>query len=229
MEGARPFLDADFPGYAEAVARESLVRSAACLGLNEKICGLEVKPLTAYHVRLLVLVQSPFLLKIKPELLAGRPDIVDDVMKFLWIISPMFKAGSKTTSKWWLWRSPRDKFNCVFAAVLKQRIDNVCREILEYIDEAYIDAEPPINSDKSYYEFEIGIADELNEHYGYRADFWNPMPIEKNPVHVPLKLIFQFRKRRLQNAGQIVCNQSEKLILAGLDAMNKKEKDGNKC
>jgi hypothetical protein len=224
MQGARPFLETDFPGYAEAVAREGLIRSAACLGLNEKICGLEVKPLTAYHIRLLGFVRSPFLLKIKAESLVSKPDIVDDVMKFLWIVSPMFKSGSKTTSKWWPRRSARDKFNRVFGPVLNQKIDKVCREILEYVDEAYIDAEPPTGSDKSFYEFEVGIADEMHEHYGYRVDFWNPMPQEKNSIHVPLKLIFQFRKRRLQNAGQIVCNQSEKLISDGLDAMNKKEK-----
>jgi hypothetical protein len=230
MEGARPFVDADFPGYAGAVARENTIRGAACLGLNEKICGLEVKPLTAYHVRLLTMIRSPFLLKtVTTEMLAVKPDIVDDVMRFLWIVSPMFKLGVQSSkSSWHSWRlggwypfeTERDEFNRVFAPIIKQRIDVICREILEYVDEAYIDGRPAAGSDKSYYEFEIEIADEFHEHYGYRVDFWNnPQPSTLNPLHVPLKLVFQFRKRRAEGRGDMVENQSERYISAGLEKM----------
>jgi hypothetical protein len=246
MSGALPFTDADFPGYAEAVAREHLVRSAACLGLNEKICGLEVKPLMAYHVRWLVLNHSPFLLKVSAEVLAEKPDILGDVMKFLWVVSPMFEPGVKcqvASGTWWVssvkWRlrrwlrleNARDKFNRIFAPILKQRIDTVCREILEYVDEAYLDAGEPGRGDKNYYEFEVSIADELHEHYGYRVDFWREVRVPKwkfwlgpvrdlNPVHVPLKLVFQFRKCRDQKRGRTVSNSSERFISAGLEAMN---------
>jgi hypothetical protein len=223
----RPFTDADCPGYAEAVARENLVRGAACLGLNEKICGLEVKPLTAYHVRWLVLVRSPFLLKVSAEVLANKPDILDDVMKFLWIVSPMFEPGVRERG-WGLgsgvWGTAKDKFNRTFAPILKQRIDTVCREILDYVDEAYIDAEEAGHRDKNYYEFEVSIANELHEHYGYRVDFWNAMPVEKNPIHVPLKLVFQFRKCRAQKKGLTVSNSSERFISAGLEAMNARDR-----
>ena len=227
MENARPFLDEDFPGYAEAVARENLVRGAACLGVNEKICGLEVKPLTAYHVRWLVMVRSPFMMRgITLEALATKPDVINDVMKFLWIVSPMFKPGTVERKYMWHQKTERDRFDMFFSPILSQKVDNVCREILEYVDEAYIDAGESDSNDKSYYEFEIAISHELHEHYGYRVDFWNPMPVELNPIHVPLKMIFQFRKLRqkLSDPKAVVVNQSEKFISLGLDRMNKETK-----
>jgi hypothetical protein len=230
----RPFLDADFPGYAEAVARENIIRSAACLGLNEKICGLEVKPLTAFHVRWLVLTRSPFMSKFPIDALVEKTGIVNDVTNFLWIVSPMFKPGSMTAGKLKRWfdkitfrrfENPRDKFNRLYSPVLKERADVICKAIQEYMDEAYIDAEestPSASNDKSYWAFEIGIAHEMYEHYRYRIDFWNNPPAEKNPVHVPLKLIFQLRKFRAKwsDPKALVTNRSEQLISEGLARIN---------
>jgi len=227
MEGARPFLDADFPGYAEAVARERLVRGAACLGINEKICGFEVKPLTAFHIRLLSLVRSPFLINgVTGEMLAGKPEIISDVMRFLWIVSPMFKSGDIEKKKWWQRKTEKDKFNSTFSPIVKLGIDIVCREILEYIEEAFLDAGEPSAGDKSYWEFEVEVSHELHEAYGYRVDFWNEMPVEKNPIHVPLKLIFQLRKirRKWNNPDAVLQNKSEKIISLGLAAMNERDK-----
>jgi hypothetical protein len=235
MSGARPFTDADFPGYAEAVRRENTVRAASCLGLNEKICGLEVKPLTAYHLRWLLMVNSPFLLKgVSGEGLADKPGIIDDVMLFLWTISPQFKPGSQPSAKWkrnlfgsFLFRifeTNRDKFNRLFAPIISQRIDRVCSEILEYVDEAWLDYGEASGSDKTFYAFEVEIAHEMHEHYGYRVDFWNPMPPEKNPVHAPLKLIFQFRKLRHQASGLVLSNTSERFISKGLAEMNERDR-----
>lgn len=232
MNSARPFVDADFPGYAEAVARENVIRGAACLGINEKICGLEVRPLTAWHLRWLTLVRCPFLLDgISAEEMAAKPDIVDDIMRMLWIISPMFTPHqNQIRAHWWQRKTPRDKFNESFAPILKEPVDKVCRALLEYIDESYVDAgESKHGDDKSYFAFEVNVAHELHEHYGYRIDFWNPMARELNPTHIPLKLVFQFRKVRQKwdNPKSIITNHSEKFISLGLERMNadmKKEK-----
>ena len=233
----------DFPGYAEAVARENLIRGAACLGLNEKICGLEVLPLTAFHYRRLIFMRSPFLIKgITPKKLCGtpekkftdgKPDILMDLMNFLWLVSPMYAESSVTTPQWSIlkklqfWkkqkRSKRDEFNTAFAPILKEPVDKVCAEILEYLDEAFVDQEEQISgSDKSYFAFEISIAQEFREHYGFRIDFWNPnCPRELNPLHVPLKLVFQFRKLRskLNDPKAAVTNKSELFISLGLEKM----------
>ena len=243
------FSVADFPGYAEAVAREDSIRGAACLGINEVICGLEVKPMNAMHVRLLTLVRSPFMGKFTVSQLAGtpkedfadgKPDILNDIMLFLWIVSPCYEAKSKASAtfprKRLLERSgtfqerrnglltARDKFNEAFTPILKQPVDKVVKEILEYVDEAFIDSDESDESGKSYYAFEVSIAHEMHKHYGYRIDFWNPLcPVDKNPILVPLKIVFQLRKLRAQIDGgsnAIVTNKSDRLISDGLGKMS---------
>lgn len=227
MSGARPLLEADFPGYAAAVAHENLVRGAACLGISSEICGLTIKPLTAFHVRQLGFARSPFLISdITLDALLAKQDILDDIMRFLWIVSPMWKQGALTRKHFWQRRSARDHFNKMFAPILKQPADKVCREILEFIEEAYLDAGEASGTDKTFFAFEIGIAIELRE-FGFRADFWNSMPPEKNPVHVPLKIVFQLRKHRHYSKGALVSNKSERLISDGLAKMNSHSKPRN--
>ena len=236
MKGAIPFRDEDFPGYAAAVAHENLVRGAACLGLGNEIGGLSIMPLTAYRVRQLTFARSPFLITgITPEALIAKPDIIDDIMRFLWIMSPMFESGARTSPRPRRWQrlcslvtrhsslaTSRDRFNAAYSSIVKQPAAKVCREILDFVEEAYLDAEELDNStsDKAYFAFELSIAQELLQ-YGFRFDFWNPMPMEKNPVHVPLKLVFQMRKMRRLKAGEIVSNKSEKFISAGLASLGR--------
>lgn len=235
MFGAQTLTDADIPGYREAVAREGLVRGAACLGLNEKICGLEVRPLTAWHMRWLDLLKSPFTRsKFTPEILMEWPDISGAILNFLWVVSPMFEPGSVTTKRSW-WnpqpKTARDKFNEVFSPVVKLPVPEVCREILEYMDEAFIDQEEArqsqFGSDREYFAFEVAIACELHKHLGYRPDFWNAMPAAENPVRVPLKLVFQFRKarRKLEDGKALVTNKSERFIQAGLERIGKRNEE----
>lgn len=242
--GAQPLTDADCPGYREAVAHENLVRGAAALGIRPRVCGHEVLPLTAFHVRHLVFVRSPFLfVGLTAAELAGtaekkfedaKPGILDDIMLFLWIVSPFYEQGSKTSppKKWWRCQRPptaRDRFNTAFAPIMKEASGKVCREILDYIFEAYLDAgEGGGGSDKSYFADEISIACEMQP-YGFRADFWNPnCPREKNPVHIPLQIVFQFRKHRRWKKGEMVGNKSEKLISLALERKNQREVESKK-
>ncbi len=230
MLSGTAFDDGDYPGYAEAVAREHSIRSAACLGLNEIICGLEVKPLCAAHWQLLSLVQSPFLRRFTAEQLATKPDILTDIMGFLWIVSPFYEAGSRVSEprkKSFFGRrikaTARDNFTSSAAIIFNCPVDKVCAEILEYVEQSFVDADESTKSDeKSYYAFELAIASELQEHYGFRLDFWNHPPIENNPLMVPLKLVFQLRKLRAQRAESVVVNKSEKHIREGLDKLQEK-------
>ena len=233
MNSLVEFTLADFPGYPEAVAREAQIRSAACLGINEVIGGCEVKPLNAQHVRLLTLVRSPFMGSFTAEQLLTKPDILDDIMRCLWIISPMYQTGSKASAPkkhWWnrtAKPTPRDQFNTAFSGVLTLEAKKLIQELLDYIDEAYIDAQEGARDEKSYFAFEIGIAHELHEHYGYRVDFWNPQcPPDKNPLLVPLKLIFQFRKLRLlmKEGKDAAQNKSDRLIEAGLPKLGERHR-----
>jgi hypothetical protein len=250
--GSIPFRDEDFPGYADSVARENLIRNAACLGINEVICGGEVKPLTAYHVRRLSFCGSPFLGRATAEQLcadeANHPWLLHHAMLFLWIISPFYQDTAKTSPppkrKWWQVfglgggarlrraqiKSPRDEFNAAFARVMKCRLDDVIREILGYLDEAYLDAEEGEAGDgQSYFAFEIAIAQELHSNYptAFDLEFWNPVnsvnPV-KNALFVPLKIIFQLRKARLKAKGEVVENKSERAIREGLAELGRRRR-----
>jgi hypothetical protein len=218
MTGLTAFKDGDFPGYAEAVAHENIVRGAACLGLSLTLGGVPVRPLTAAHVRLLTLASSPFLLThLTAEQLMTKPNLVDDLVTFLWIVSPWYQPGVTARRHWWQRRTARDHFNAAAADLPAQPAAAVVQSVIDYITEAYLDAEeaPATVSDKAYFAFEISIADELRD-YGFRMDFWNQIPVEKNPLHVPLQIVFQLRKLRKLKAGQIVSNRSEKFIAEGL-------------
>lgn len=240
MTGALPVTDADFPGLAEAVAQENLVRGAACLGINELIGGCEVRPLTAYHIRRLTFAGSPFLAKVTTEQLCADPAndqwLLHHLMLFLWIVSPFYEDSGKTSeppprkrfeskkkyaARCAALQTNRDRFNLAFATILKLPLDQLTREILEYVEESYLDAEDgsPSADPAQYCAFEIQIAQELHSNYSrsYRVDFWNPeIQPSKNPLLVPLKIIFQLRKARLKAAGENVTNRSQQKISEGL-------------
>ena len=232
--GAIQLSPADFPGYVEAVARENNVRAAACLGLTERICGVEVLPLTARMVRLLAVCNSPHLMRsIKPEVLATRPGIHADAVAFLWIVSPKFKAGNLKA---------RARFLKSIRHVYKLPMDVVCKEIAEYLDEAYLDAGHPDITEKSYYAFEISIVNGLHRAWGLPVDFWENHWLRNLirrfsgkpcPLDVPLKIIWQNQKEQARhaNAQTTLSNESDKKLADGLAALNQKMKDqtdGNK-
>jgi hypothetical protein len=229
------FSVADFPGLTEAVAREQHIRRIACLGIRELVCGCEVLPLTAAHVQLLTLTRSPFLASYPVAALCAKPDIADDILRLLWIVSPMYLQGSVTSPplkrKWFESRkhlaarvqaaqTNRDGFNAAFARIMQEPVDKVVTEILAYIEESFLDAGNANAGGKSYYAEDIAIAYEFSKHHGYRLDFWNPdCPREKNPLHVPLKIVFQLRKARAQfehGRDAAITNPSDKFIEEGL-------------
>ena len=236
MNSAVEFSLDDFPGYSEAVAKENEIRSRACLGINEVICGLEVKPLNALHVQLLSLVRSPFLGAYQADDLIQKPDIIQDIIRLMWIVSPMYRQDGPPMRQGWLrrlfcWRkveSPKDRFNEAYGPIVKQNLLTVIQEILDYVGDSFSDAESGEHDARSYYAFEVSIAHEMYVSYGYRIDFWNPAcPADKNPLLVPLKIVFQLRKLRAQikdGAKAAITNKSDGLIKSGLAEISNRKK-----
>lgn len=70
----------NIPGYAEAVLKERVVRDAAFLGITESVGPFEVTPLTLRQWIVLRLLNNP--------LLHGGTPTPDDVVNFLWLLSP---------------------------------------------------------------------------------------------------------------------------------------------
>ena len=89
----------DCPGYLEAALREDLIRATPFLGIEERINGLPVMPLTLRMVQWLGMVRSPFLSKLPADVLITKPDIAADIMMFFWIVSPSFKIGNEKAKK----------------------------------------------------------------------------------------------------------------------------------
>ena len=246
MVGAQPVVEV--PGYREAVARENLIRVTACLNLTETICGFEVKALTPYHLRFLSLVNSPFLIEgMTAEELINKPGINDNIIGFLWVVSPFYQTGCRsrieslkgrmknifwriesrlgTRQRNWLLnrlvgpKTNRDKFNDIYSPLVIQDAVKVCKVILDYVDDAFIDHEPSGIGGKSYFCQEMVFAYELHKIFpqAFRIDFWNDEPRSSNPSHVPLKLIFQLRKahRAASDAEAVLSNKSEKVLVDG--------------
>lgn len=226
--GVQDLTPADFPGYAAAVARENLVRAAACLGLPESICGLEVMSMNIEHVRLLAMVRSPFLMRgIGAQRLCGKPGIETDVLTALWVLSPRWRPSGRA----------RDRFlkSKPVRAIMRLPIDKPVAALLNYVDEAYIDSPAGGDDLKSYFAFEIPVAIEMSRAFGLPLDFWNKHPVRNfirwvtgkpSPLRVPLKILFQIRKaqRQMDDPKAIMHNASDKLLADGLAAMNQRDK-----
>ncbi len=220
---------ADFPGYAEFVARENLVRAAACLGLPERICGVEVEPMNIEHVRLLSLASSPFQMRgISVEQLCQKPGIEVDVTTAMWILSTRWRAGSARAKARFL----KSKS---MLALMRLPIDQPVAALLKYVDDAYIDCPPGDGEMKSYFAFEIAVAVEMARAFQLPLDFWNKHPVRQfirwltgkpSPTRIPLKILFQLRKvqRQMDAPNAIMHNASDKLLADGLAEMNKRDR-----
>jgi hypothetical protein len=79
------------PGYQRAKERggaiEESIRGNAFLSIPEKICGIEVRPLTLRIVRRLKVSRSPFI--------CGGPTGAGDCLVFLWAVSPGYLLRTK--------------------------------------------------------------------------------------------------------------------------------------
>ena len=78
----------EFPqNIQECLQRENAFPLESWLNLNEFICGIEIEQITAKHLLLLHGIDSPFMGK-------GNATF-EDVLAFLWIVSPSFSYEEK--------------------------------------------------------------------------------------------------------------------------------------
>src|SRR5689334_706017 len=80
----------EIPGYREAVKREMDIRDAAFLNITADICGIPIRQMTPRDYLILDGLGSP--------ILDGRIATAsrEDIVKFLWFLSPEYRHGS-----WW--------------------------------------------------------------------------------------------------------------------------------
>jgi hypothetical protein len=184
-------LSRDCPGYAEAARREDELRSVPFLGLDERIAGLPAAPLTLRRVQFLTMVKSPMLAKLDIPTLIDKPGIAEDIMAFLWIVSPKFEAGNARAKK---------KFFKTHGQVLKMDAAKVIGEALEYVEEAFMDAGDSDGEQRNYYSTAAAVVGFFSRNYGLQIDVWENSPIRRlirkwsgqpNILDIPLKIAFQ--------------------------------------
>lgn len=154
------------PGYAEAVARERFLRAAAFVADREYLCGLPVLPLSIWHVMALDTIGSPFVTR-------AEGVTADDVLNFLWIVSPRYTANRLERRWFWLTK------------VRKLKAEAAIKAIADYVSEAYGDAPGGSRGGPSYYSNAAGLVDALASAYG-----WS----ERDILKLPLKRAFQYAK-----------------------------------
>ena len=194
-------LTRDCPGFAEAARREEELRAVPFLGLEERIAGLPVAPLTLRKIQWLTMTRSPFLASLPPDVLIEKPGIAVDILLFLWICSPQFQPGNEKA---------KARFYKTHAAVLNMEAAKVCREIFDYIDEAFLDAGQDDGDQRSYYSTAASIVGYFHRSYGLQIDVWENhwarrlvrmLTGQPNILDIPLRIAFQLIRVQQRSAN----------------------------
>jgi hypothetical protein len=210
--GLNPLMDPnqirldELPKYRAAVELEGRIRAEAFDDdLPEFICGIEVQPLNLTHLLRLEAIKSPFVC-------GGRIPEKDDVLVFLWAISPDYAAAILFRNKLrsFLPRFTEWMFNRVrarFARKLRRKsIIEFIGAIVSYLNEAYQDSPGSGQSGfrAPFYCGPTGLVSNLA-----RELHWS----ESALLRMPIKRIFQYdRCLALQkNENTILFNPSDKV------------------
>lgn len=182
------------PGLREAEERDGSQWDAAWLGLNESICGIEVKPYTPRHDLILGWngMRSPFLGGDWPERGTG---IAEAALQFMWVVSPIFPNCTQLE---------RMKFNRKVGKFLDSK--NLFAEIALYVEGAFADAPTASKAGRrDFYSWFAGACDLFASEYG-----WTPQQL----IDMPMKQIFQLAKsmRERKNPDCHLFSQSDRII-----------------
>lgn len=184
----------DCPGYAEAARRERELRDVPFLGLPETVGGVDCAALTLRRLMWLQLIKSPFLYDIPTETLCEKPGIENDVVAFLWIVSPEFAPGNE--------RRKKQCYKRMGKTVLALPIGKAIAEIKEYLDEAWMDA-PEGRGERSFYSAGASLTVFFAKHFGLGLDVWENsrwrnllrrLTGQPNPLDIPLRICWQLQR-----------------------------------
>jgi len=169
--------------WCEAGYKESVIREFAFLNITHEICGVEVNPLTPIHLILLDFLNSPFV-NPRDTLNSG------DIFQFLYIVSTDYKQGDKT------------QYESFIAKHANIDINKAVDEIIEFINDAFLDEPASSTSNKSsnkrpYTAWCVPYIDRIACEYGWTDDYI---------IRLPFSRIFQYLKaieaRKCDQSGQ---------------------------
>lgn len=169
----------DVPEYAAAVKKENDVRDAAFLDLPADICGVKIRQMTAWHWVVLAGIDSPFL---RSGVFMPEPE---QVLMFLWVMSPMFERLSKAVlqntavGRWRQRRFIRRYKHLDY----KRCVDGICAFVKDTFQDCPEGGEENDKRKAPNISFAAGVVHAIACEYG-----WN----ERDIVQMPLKRVFQY-------------------------------------
>ncbi len=188
--------DVEVPGYADAVARESLIRDSSFLSVTETVRGFELVQMTVGHFIALKLTRSPLLTDGKASL--------SDLCAFLWLLNPRYRP--RGLRRWLFLRRCRAQF-CGDSFEHAQEAAEILSACVEYVNETFQDCGGSKSGprEKRFYSDAVCMIDLLASEYGWSDD----MILGKS-----LKRVFQFCKRIKQrnSKSQVLFNPSDRIL-----------------
>ena len=177
-----PLIDtSQIPGYAEAVARQDLVRDAAFLGVPETLCGITVAPMTFRHLLWLQIVRSPFIGASPPNSAMLHLDV-----------ATFFKTVAPFSPPSFMAKPPAAALRAFMAKVGRLKAPEALDGIRDFVNEAFMDAPGGgESSNVSYFSIGAALTHRLCEHYSGLDP--NPMNYP-SAADMPLKAGFQLLK-----------------------------------
>ncbi len=217
------------PGYAAAVLQERLVRDAAFLGVTESIGPFEVVPLTLRHWLILRLMHSPLLTSATPT--------PQDVVNFLWLLSPQF-SPTANRAKWFFERRCRRAFfpprYCALVNTKKARAWHAVRrekkltaaaKIIDaaraFVNEAMQDRPPVpkyLGFETDYYSDGAYFCALFGREFGWTQD---------ETLAMPIKRVFQYLNEIKEAHGKRIplMNPSDRLKSDWMRSVNTKKQN----
>lgn len=186
--------------YDDAIASESEDRCLAFLCESDRICGLDVKPLTLRLLERLKLARSPFIL-------GGQVNHVQ-VAQFLWIVSVDFSPDKEKRDAW-----------------LSERqgivVTDAIKEIDEYLDRAFLDSRIFGKKSRPMVSVSASVALEM------AGEPWRMKWQEI--MDYPLAVLFQLMKAKdIQDGNPARNKRSDKITEDYLAELNKPKPKGKK-
>jgi hypothetical protein len=164
----------DHPAYRRAKERgaalEENLRAAAFLPIPEKICGIEVVPLTLRIILRLTASRSPFMI--------GRSIRAGHIVAFLWAVSPGYSLRTKRARE-----SAKVRLVEKAAAIPYIRARSAIRKYLYY---AWLDR-PPVNRKKKGTPLPVCFAAAMVHHMA-KAYGWT----EETILEIPIRRLYQY-------------------------------------
>lgn len=175
----------EIPGYASAVAHERLNRNAAFLGLADRVCGIDVSPMTLRHYVCLESIGSPYV--------CGGDITSEDTLAAVWLISPDYDPKNNSARKAFCKR------------ISTYKVADAMREMNDYVSSAFEDAPASAGGNTvQYYSTAASLVDLFAREYGWQLN---------EILDLPLAVLFQLVKAIIARTDPdaILFNPSDKV------------------